>query len=178
MNLPEVSKNSRRSCQSEAKGFTLIELMVAISIIALLSIIALSAFSSVQKSSRDAKRKSDLGTVRGALEQYRADQHNYPVSGNVGIGNLSSYLPDKALTNPAATVTYLNKYPRDPKYSTGGCSILPCYKYYYQALPNGCNNTTTTCNSYCLFDSTESNGNATMDPACSNAMFNYSITAP
>jgi prepilin-type N-terminal cleavage/methylation domain-containing protein len=50
------------------KGFTLVELMVVISIIAVLSTIAFSTFSNAQKASRDAKRRGDIDAVANALE--------------------------------------------------------------------------------------------------------------
>lgn len=50
------------------RGFTLIELLVVISIIAILSVIGLTLFSSVQKSARDARRKMDIDAIAKALE--------------------------------------------------------------------------------------------------------------
>lgn len=165
----------KRSCE----GFTLIEVMMAISIIAILTVITFTAYSSVQKNSRDAKRKSDLGAIQSALEQYRADQHNYPVAGNVGIGNLATYSPTSPLMNPAGNVNYLNRYPVDPKYSSStGCSGSPCYKYLYVPGPLAdCTNTgSNLCTGYCLYASVE--GSTSMVSGCSHPYFNYSISAP
>lgn len=50
------------------EGFTLIELMVAITIVAILSIMGLVAFSTVQKSARDTKRRGDIDAIATALE--------------------------------------------------------------------------------------------------------------
>lgn len=58
--LPRTSSNQQ--------GFTLIELMVAITIVAILSIMGLVAFSTVQKSARDAKRRGDIDAIATALE--------------------------------------------------------------------------------------------------------------
>lgn len=52
------------------KGFTLLELLVVISIIAILITIGLTSFTTSQKKGRDAKRKSDIKDVQNALEQY------------------------------------------------------------------------------------------------------------
>lgn len=60
------------------KGFTLIELLVVISILAILSIIGLTAFGGVQKSARDARRKSDLRSIKVALELYKQSTGSYP----------------------------------------------------------------------------------------------------
>ena len=49
-------------------GFTLIELMVAISIVAILTTIGLAAYSTIQGNARDAKKKGDIDAIANALE--------------------------------------------------------------------------------------------------------------
>ena len=61
-------------------AFTLIELLVTISIIGVLSMLALVAVNAVREAGRDAKRKTDLETIRTALELYKADAGVYPTS--------------------------------------------------------------------------------------------------
>lgn len=51
------------------KGFTLIELMVAISIVAVLATIGFSLFQNTQGQARDAKRKQDIDSIATVLEQ-------------------------------------------------------------------------------------------------------------
>ncbi|PIR59308.1 MAG: hypothetical protein COU69_00915 [Candidatus Pacebacteria bacterium CG10_big_fil_rev_8_21_14_0_10_56_10] len=51
-------------------GFTLIELLVVIAIIAILVAIGITAFSSAQKSARDATRRADMKSVQAGFEQY------------------------------------------------------------------------------------------------------------
>lgn len=52
-----------------ARGFTLIELMVAISIVAVLATIGFTLFQSTQGQARDAKRKQDIDSIATVLEQ-------------------------------------------------------------------------------------------------------------
>lgn len=73
------------------RGFTLVELLVAISIIGVILSISFFGIQNARKSSRDAKRKSDLESVRSALEMYKADTGKYPSTS--GGMNLSSSLP-------------------------------------------------------------------------------------
>lgn len=63
-------------------GFTLIEMLVVITIIGVLSSIGLATFTSAQKKARDARRKNDLTTVAKALEVYFNDQGLYPADDN------------------------------------------------------------------------------------------------
>jgi prepilin-type N-terminal cleavage/methylation domain-containing protein len=73
-------------------AFSLIELMVVIAIIAILTTMGVSSFSSAVKKSRDARRLSDLHNLAQALVMYRADFGGYPTStdGNGVIGSGST----------------------------------------------------------------------------------------
>lgn len=64
--LPKVDKVQKLA----VSGYTLLELLVVIGIIALLVTIGLPSFSTAQKKSRDSKRKSDIAEIQQALEQY------------------------------------------------------------------------------------------------------------
>src|SRR5260221_10781429 len=54
--------------KSAQKGFTLVELMVTISIIAILTTIGLVVYTGVQAGARDAKRKGDMDAFSSAYE--------------------------------------------------------------------------------------------------------------
>ena len=54
------------------QGFTLIELMVSISIIAILTALATISFSSAQKKARDSRRAQDMKIMQLAAEPYAA----------------------------------------------------------------------------------------------------------
>lgn len=51
-----------------SKGFTLMELMVAIAIVAVLSTVGLVIYSNLNKQARDAKRRQDIQAIAQALD--------------------------------------------------------------------------------------------------------------
>ncbi len=55
------------------QGFTLVELLVVVSIIAVLSVIGITIFTGAQKGARDARRKADVESISKALEAHFND---------------------------------------------------------------------------------------------------------
>ena len=66
--------------QNRKKGFTIIELLVVISIIGLLSTISVVVLNGARIKSRDTKRVSDINNIKTALELYFNDKGYYPTS--------------------------------------------------------------------------------------------------
>lgn len=64
-----------------SKGFTLLELLVVISIIGILVAMGAVAYSNAQKKGRNATRTGDMKAVQSAIEQYRANNTTY-LNGN------------------------------------------------------------------------------------------------
>jgi len=61
------------------KGFTLLELLVVIGIVSIMMALTTVAYSTAQRSGRDARRKQDLVAMQNALEQYySANAFVYP----------------------------------------------------------------------------------------------------
>lgn len=91
------------------KGFTLIELMVVVTIIAFLSVIGIVAFSQAQKQARDGRRKADVNTIAQAMESnFVALSGTYPAT----ITNLN-VIPTNYYAN--------NSRPADPSVGTNTC---------------------------------------------------------
>src|SRR3990167_7229706 len=64
----------------KAKEFKIIELLVVITIIAILIAVVSPSFINAQKKSRDARRKNDLKSVQSALDLYFETNGKYPNS--------------------------------------------------------------------------------------------------
>ncbi len=100
-------------------AFTLIELLIVIAIIALMMAISIFGLSGARENSRDQRRKSDIESLRTALELYRADCDRYPANGEIVAGTqlegtlssgskcLNSYVYMKEVpTDPLAGASY------------------------------------------------------------------------
>ena len=85
---------------SRLSGFTLIELMVVISIIGILAGLTLSSYSGAQKQARDSQRRSDLNQYRNSLEVYAgANNLKYPSYANENAYNAATSLYSTHLTS-------------------------------------------------------------------------------
>ena len=62
------------------RGFTLVELMVVMAIIALLLSLALPRYFNHLASSRETILKQDLAVMRDAIDKYHGDRGHYPDS--------------------------------------------------------------------------------------------------
>jgi general secretion pathway protein G len=103
-------------------GFTLIEILIAVTIIAILTAIGIVSYSSVNRRARDAKRKSDMEQVRSALEIYRNDFGVYP-------GSAEGFVALTTLGQDILVPLYLPAIPMDPKSTTA--SPIP---YWYSPV--------------------------------------------
>ena len=66
--------------KNRQRGFTLLEILVVISIIGILVALGTAAFSTTQKKSRDARRKADIKAMQNGFEQFHSRENAYPIS--------------------------------------------------------------------------------------------------
>jgi type IV pilus assembly protein PilA len=71
---------SRRKSLSNAKGFSLIELLVVVAIIGLIAAVAIPQFLSYRARAIDSQMKGDLKNAAIAMESYFAKNRAYPTS--------------------------------------------------------------------------------------------------
>lgn len=81
----------------DAKGFTLIELMIVVSIVGILATIAVPSYQSSLIKARETVLRQDLFTLRELLDHHRADKGKYPPS-----------------LDDLVTAGYLRALPKDP----------------------------------------------------------------
>ncbi len=108
------------------RGFTLIELMIVVSVIGLVLSLTVFGFQRSRASSRDAKRKADLETLKSALVIYKADNGVYPSTGGawwgVSVNGGSRTTSGANAYIPGLTPNYIGELPTDPLGNTSGWS--------------------------------------------------------
>ncbi len=99
------------------KAFTLIELLIAVSIIALMVITGFFLAKNQYLKGVDAKRKSDIHKIQEALEEYEKDHDCYP------LPQLMTCTPGTGL------IPYISKLP---------CDISTNVSYFYDYQNSNC----------------------------------------
>lgn len=133
---------ARHSLQNNPKlGFTLIELMVVITITAILVATGYSAYSGSQKSARDARRKADIQAISSVLEQHINTKDNQ----NCLNSKASQYCPLQAAWFKE------NVIPKDPNGTNyTGLPTAASYDYSICAKLGSFTGTCSVSNSDCF----------------------------
>jgi type II secretion system protein G len=115
---PKQSRKSKSKKQHQKRGFTLLEMLIIITIIGVLVAIGLTNYTDVQVRARDTKRKNDLASLQEAVELYHLDYDTYPASALIAWGG--------SFTDDNGTV-YMAEVPQDPSGNS----------YVYEYLSDG-----------------------------------------
>lgn len=89
-------------------GFTLMELLITVAIMAILSGIIMTSLTSAKAKSRDGKRIADMGNIQLALELFYDKCQGYPTnSGTLAINETYT-------CNSVTILNYMSKVPTPP----------------------------------------------------------------
>ena len=98
-------------------GFTIIEMLIVVTILAMLAGILIPVLEDAAQASRDARRASDLKTVQAALESFKRVVGTYPDTAGAWQGdapNFGSFGYDAVGYIPGIVPDYMQSLPKDP----------------------------------------------------------------
>lgn len=128
--LQPFNKNIKPKTKYKRKGagFTLVELLVVVSIIGLLVAMTVINIQNSKQKARDARRVSDINNIATALALYHNDNNRYPFP---YAGNLTG---SDAVSTALRNAGYISSAPLDPlNQAASGCGIAGGYRYYYSS---------------------------------------------
>lgn len=120
-------------------GFTIVELLIVIVVIAILAAITVVAYNGISNRADFSKKQSDLAAIVKALELYKTDNGRYPNSENCDTNYGNGWCGWDQGTGesfiPGLSPKYMTKIPSlDPS-----LPYSDTYLYKASSLPNGAN---------------------------------------
>ncbi len=114
-------------------GFTLIEIILVLGVIAILLTLSIVSLTGVRQNSRDTERLSNIKEIQAALELYRASEGSYP----------TYVTPGDSLSSSNGSSTYMMLVPHNPPLT----STLNCTNsdYVYTQTNGGTSYTIEFC---------------------------------
>ncbi len=150
------------------KGFTLVELLVVIAVIAILLGLAFPNFMGARQRARDTQRKSDVKQIQKALELAKSDinPQAYPTQ-------VSNRVPVACgLTWSAGSNTYMAHVPCDPN----GSSANPTPYYYVLNATDSFKYTLGTCLENASDPDRDTSNNSAL--GCPSGYGTFTLTEP
>ncbi len=96
--------NRRTSDRTREKGFTLVELLVVMSIMAVLAAVVVPAVTGINTTARNAAQPEDINQLQNAATRFNADSGSWPTKASTGAS--AGALPATTFTNTTTLYTF------------------------------------------------------------------------
>lgn len=110
--MPYRTRNTTRARKAD-RGFSLIELMVAVVILSILAVVVVPRVIDRPDQARVARARSDIAALSAALNLYRLDNAAYPTT-EQGLRALVQRPASQPVPANWASGGYIDRVPRDP----------------------------------------------------------------
>jgi len=113
---------------AKQRGFTLVELLIVVIILAILAAIVIPQFSGATTDTREAALDSNLGGLRNAIELYKAQHSTYPAGVATTGGSCAATKGTGAINSGQAFIDHLLMY-SDASGNTCSVGDTTTFKY-------------------------------------------------
>lgn len=141
-----------------ASGFTIVELLIVIVVIAILAGMLMVTYTGIQGRAQDSHRMDDLRAIAKSLELYKIDNGNYPAASTSGLGGqegweVSAREAKGEFIAPLKNFGFSGGVPVDPVNNAvedglGAAYGNGSFGYYYYRYPAGSNGCDSSKGSY------------------------------
>ncbi|HEX6415906.1 MAG TPA: prepilin-type N-terminal cleavage/methylation domain-containing protein [Candidatus Saccharimonadales bacterium] len=174
---------------STRAGFTIVELLIVIVVVAILAAIVTVAYNGIQGRARDSRRVQDMKTIVKGLEIYKTNNGSYPAPvSTTGAAGWEVSTTGSAATNFLSALVSsssgISKVPVDPTNTGVVGDLAPAasknnYEYFYYRYAAGDNGCDSSKGAYYVLgiarmDSVASGQNASNSPGFSCTGRNWS----
>lgn len=120
--------------RTSSRGFTIVELLIVIVIIAILAAITIVAFNGIQNRARNAQVVSDINQVNKKILMYHAENGSYPSTGGLNVVYVDDSCTKTTVNKRADWVPGVGDIPQSTNLastgvSTGAAGRGGCYMY-------------------------------------------------
>jgi len=101
--------------RKSSSGFTIVELLIVIVVIAILAAITIVAYNGIQQRARDGERRTEMQTIEKALALYFIDNGSYPTCTNtVYVPGTTGGGCNFTVITSSLVPKYISAMPTDP----------------------------------------------------------------
>lgn len=129
-----------KTLKTAQKGFTIIELLIVIAIIAILAGLVLNNFQGAQAKARDVQRVDDINKIHSKLEEYHNENGAYPQTFTAAT---FPGIDSQALVDPRGNSVQIGAAAADATAAATAAAPTATNNYAYVAYPTGCTNDCT-----------------------------------